>query len=91
MVKDKDIGKVLQLLPGEANYYFTQAHIPRALNSEALQSRASEFNLNGKHFDDVNTALQQALADASKNDLIIICGSIFLVAEVEKRSVTQQA
>jgi dihydrofolate synthase/folylpolyglutamate synthase len=31
MVKDKEIDKVLALLPKEAEYYFTRAHIPRAL------------------------------------------------------------
>jgi len=90
VVKDKDVEQVLELLPGNANYYFTQSHIPRALEATVLQSLASKLNLEGRNYDDVNTALQQALANASKNDLIIICGSIFLVAEVNKESVTQQ-
>ena len=82
IVKDKDIEQVLQLLPKKANYYFTQAHIPRALNAQILQIKAAEFSLKGNYFDDVNTALEQALSTASKDDLILICGSIFLVAEV---------
>jgi dihydrofolate synthase / folylpolyglutamate synthase len=41
--------------------------------------------LSGNHFDDVNTALQQALINSSKDDLIVVCGSIFLVAEVNRR------
>lgn len=85
MVKDKDADAVLKLLPKEANYYFTQAHIPRALDAHFLQSKASVFSLNGNCFNDVNTALQQALNHATKNDLIIVCGSIFLVAEVNRR------
>lgn len=85
MVKDKDADAVLELLPKEANYYFTQAHIPRALEAHVLQSKASEFFLNGNCFNDVNTALHQALNHATKNDLIIVCGSIFLVAEVNRR------
>jgi dihydrofolate synthase/folylpolyglutamate synthase len=85
MVKDKDVDQVLQLLPIEANYYFTQAQIPRAMDAEILQSKSSKFHLEGNHFHDVNIALQQALANTSKNDLIIVCGSIFLVAEVDRR------
>jgi dihydrofolate synthase/folylpolyglutamate synthase len=85
VVKDKDVEPVLQLLPKKANYYFTQAHIPRALDAQALQTKASDYSLNGNYFSDVNTALQQTLVSSSKNDLIIVCGSIFLVAEVNRR------
>jgi dihydrofolate synthase/folylpolyglutamate synthase len=84
MVKDKDIDSVLQLMPKEALYYFTEAHIPRALDAESLQQKATLFSLNGNHFNDVNIALQEALSAAQKDDLIIICGSIFLVAEVNR-------
>ena len=48
MVKDKEIDTVLSLLPHSANYYFTQAHIPRALPAETLKEKAGKFNLNGK-------------------------------------------
>jgi dihydrofolate synthase/folylpolyglutamate synthase len=85
MVKDKDAETVLNLLPKDANYYFTNAHIPRALPANELQQIAAAHSLNGQPYDDVNTALQQALNDASKADLIIVCGSIFLVAEVDRR------
>jgi dihydrofolate synthase / folylpolyglutamate synthase len=84
MVKDKDVEQVLELLPSSANYYFTQAHIPRALNAQMLQTKASDYGLSGICFDDVNVALQQALTSCTKNDLIIVCGSIFLVAEVNR-------
>lgn len=84
MVKDKDVDPVLQLLPKNASYYFTQAQIPRALDAETLQTKAATFSLEGNHFGDVNIALQQALSNASKEDLVLICGSIFLVAEVNR-------
>ena len=50
MVKDKEIDTVLSLLPQSANYYFTQAHIPRALPAETLKEKAGEFNLKGKTY-----------------------------------------
>jgi dihydrofolate synthase / folylpolyglutamate synthase len=90
IVKDKEPVQVLQLLPKEAYYYFTHAHIPRALNAEALQMRAFEFGLEGEHYEDVNLALQQAIHFASANDLVIVCGSIFLVGEVNRQLVAQQ-
>jgi dihydrofolate synthase/folylpolyglutamate synthase len=84
MVKDKDVEEVLKCLPVSANYYFTQAHIARALDAQILEEKASAFLLKGKKYDDVNSALQEAMNTASKNDLIIVCGSIFLVAEVNR-------
>jgi dihydrofolate synthase/folylpolyglutamate synthase len=82
MVKDKDIEKVLRLLPHNAQYYFTQASIPRALEAEELQQQATTVGLKGKAYPDVNTALKQALSVAKTDDLILVCGSVFLVAEV---------
>jgi len=82
MVKDKEIDKVLSLLPHSAKYYFTQAHIPRALPADTLQAKAGEVNLKGKTFPDVNEAIKEAKSNAHKEDLILICGSVFLVGEV---------
>jgi dihydrofolate synthase/folylpolyglutamate synthase len=83
VVKDKDIETVLRLLPLEATFYFTQAHIPRALDATLLQQKAQSFHLTGETYNDVNKALQQATRNALENDLIVVCGSIFLVAEVD--------
>lgn len=82
-VKDKDIEKILSLLPVTAHYYFTQAAIPRALDAESLMMKAKSFGLQGKTYADVNTALREAKARASLNDLVIVCGSVYLVGEVE--------
>ncbi len=82
MVKDKDISSVLSLLPKDATYYFTKAHIPRALPETELQNKALAFSLNGETFPDVNEAIRVALQNASADDLILVCGSVFLVGEV---------
>jgi dihydrofolate synthase/folylpolyglutamate synthase len=82
MVKDKEIEGVLELLPRAASYYFTQAHIPRALPAQELQQKGELYNLSGGEYEDVNTALRSALEKAGTDDLILVCGSIFLIAEV---------
>lgn len=84
MVKDKAIDKMLQLLPKKAIYYFTQANIPRALPGEDLRFQAAAFSLNGTVYPDVNSAIQSAKKAAAADDLILVCGSIFLVAEVDR-------
>jgi dihydrofolate synthase/folylpolyglutamate synthase len=81
-VKDKEIDNILSLLPETAHYYFTQAAIPRALDAESLAQKAGIHGLKGKIFGDVNAALTQAKEKAGKNDLIVVCGSVFLVGEV---------
>lgn len=91
MVKDKDAAQVLSLLPRDARYYFTQAQIPRALPAKELKEKAANFSLTGKVYRDVNEALHEALHNVSMDDLIIVCGSIFLVAEVNKDLILQNA
>jgi dihydrofolate synthase/folylpolyglutamate synthase len=81
-VKDKNVSDILSLFPKTANYYFTKAQIPRALNEYVLTAEAKHYGLEGKSFPDVNTALNKALTHANKDDLILICGSVFLVGEI---------
>ncbi|GAB2814723.1 bifunctional folylpolyglutamate synthase/dihydrofolate synthase [Ferruginibacter profundus] len=82
MVKDKEVDKVLSLLPTDGTYYFTNAHIPRAMPAQDLQTKAATFNLQGDFYDEVNNAIAAAKEKASATDLIIVCGSVFLVGEV---------
>lgn len=83
MVKDKDINSVLKLLPREALYYFTRAQIPRAMPEDQLMGLAAAAGLQGNCFADVNKALQHVLSHCNKNDLIVVCGSVFVVGEVD--------
>jgi dihydrofolate synthase/folylpolyglutamate synthase len=83
MVNDKDISKVLGLLPLEASYIFCQASIPRAMEADELAIKASEKGLNGQVIPKVMDALEFARKNASPYDLIFIGGSTFVVAEIE--------
>ncbi|MEO7047093.1 MAG: folylpolyglutamate synthase/dihydrofolate synthase family protein [Ferruginibacter sp.] len=82
-VNDKDISSVLELLPQNATYYFTNAHLPRALPHEGLKKIAAEKNLQGASYDNVNVAIAKAKNNAAANDVIIVCGSFFIIAEME--------
>ncbi|MFT3903534.1 MAG: folylpolyglutamate synthase/dihydrofolate synthase family protein [Niabella sp.] len=83
MVRDKDVDKVLSLLPPQAEYFFTQAALPRALEATELQAKATKYHLSGKAYKNVNDAIAFAKTKAQPNDLILVCGSVFLVGEVE--------
>ena len=82
MVADKNIDGILALLPKNAIYYFTQAKIPRALNSLKLKEKAETFDLKGKAYSSVSDAFAAAKKAASNSDLIFVGGSTFIVAEV---------
>ena len=82
MVKDKAIDKVLAVLPRQASYYFTRAQIPRALPQDELTAQAMAAGLNGRPYPTVAEALQAAKTHAKSKDLVVVCGSVFVVAEV---------
>lgn len=81
MVNDKDISGVLQLLPDNAIYYFTQAQVKRALNADELKQKAEVFNLRGKVYHTINDAVNIAIDESDTDDLILITGSNFVVGE----------
>ncbi len=83
MVKDKEVTKVLSMLPADAHYYFTNAHIPRALPAVELQEKAATYNLTGSVYNTVMEAILAAKNVSTGDDLIIVCGSVFLVGEVD--------
>lgn len=83
MVKDKDVTKILKLLPVTAHYYFCQASIPRAMDAVTLSQHAKAAGLNGTIVPDVNEAIHTATRNAKSKDLIVIGGSTFVVAEIE--------
>ena len=82
VVKDKNINKILSLLPKDAIYFFCQANILRSMDKITLQKKSSKFNLSGEAFSSVEEALKQAKSEAKDNDLIYVGGSTFVVAEI---------
>lgn len=83
-VEGKELEKIFKFLPVDASYYFCQPNIPRGLKAEALRLKAAEFGLSGLAYEDVNLALQAAKSHAGSEDLILISGSNFIVAELNE-------
>ncbi|MEO0007597.1 MAG: hypothetical protein RJA20_1793 [Bacteroidota bacterium] len=81
-VNDKPADKVLALFPGDAVYYFAKANIPRGLDAHELAQQASALGLSGRPYSSVKNALKAAKRNAAPDDLIVVIGSIFVVAEV---------
>jgi dihydrofolate synthase/folylpolyglutamate synthase len=78
-VNDKDVSSVLPLFPANANFYWTQADVPRALDISELESKAAEIGIKGKAFETPKLALQFAKSQCQKEDCILVIGSFFIL------------
>lgn len=82
MVDDKDINTVMEMLPKDAVYYFTQASTHRAIPVGKVMEYATSHGLRGNGFNNVKDAYHQALQDASTEDFIFVGGSSYVVADL---------
>ena len=80
VLKDKDHKKMLNELTPLVNYIiFVRPKIPRALDPIILAKQTKKENI---VIEDVSSALAYAKKQISKDDLILVTGSIYLVGEV---------
>ncbi len=80
-VNDKDIHEILKYMPHKAGYYFTRLAVPRTMNEKELAAAALEYGLKGPTYSSVGEAFDAAIRNAENDDLIVITGSNFLVAD----------
>lgn len=81
-VADKTIDKILKLLPADADYYLTNAQIPRALPVDQLKERFEAAGLTGSSYPNVKEAYSAAIRDAIPEDIVFVGGSTFIVADL---------
>ena len=82
MVDDKDIDSVMELLPKDAIYYWTQATTHRAIPSQVVAQKGLAHGLVGRVYDSVESAYMAALANAVPNDFVFIGGSSYIVSDL---------
>ena len=84
MVADKDVKACASILAGVGDAVFvTQPDSERALPAAELAALLPEEKVQGV-FDHAAGAFRAALAAAQPDDLLLICGSLYLVGEAEK-------
>ena len=81
-VNDKNFDKIFRILPQDAEYYFCKPNLPRGLDEMVLRDLAYKEGLKGRSYSSVSNALTLAKKNATKDDLIFIGGSTFVVAEI---------
>lgn len=82
MVDDKDIDRVMTMLPKDATYYFTQASTHRAIPATRVRDIAINHGINGHIYNNVIEAYRAALSDAAADDFIFVGGSSYIVADL---------
>jgi len=87
MVDDKDINHVLDMLPKDACYYFTQAATKRALKGSVVKTLAAQHGLYGECYPSVIEAYRAAKEAAKPKDFIFIGGSSYLVGDFLKNCI----
>ena len=81
--KEKDLDKIMPLLPKKIHYIFTKAAIDRARNIEDIAAAAEKLGLDYECQPSVTAAVNHARSLAQPTDTIFIGGSNFVVAEVD--------
>lgn len=81
MVDDKDIHSVISLLPSEAIYYCVAPTTHRAIKVDDLHALLSERGLHVHKYKDITQAYIDVQSAATEEDLILISGSNYLVAD----------
>jgi len=84
---DKDVAGMASALPAPATVYACRPDIDRA---ETAASVAAVFEADGRAgrietAESVAAALESALAAAAPGDAVVVCGSLFVVAEARRR------
>lgn len=81
-VADKDVDHILPLFPRDAEYYITQASIPRAMDCGELSAKCRALGLRVcGSWGNVKEAAEVASTSAAPEDVIFIGGSTFVVAD----------
>ena len=81
-VKGKKVVDLISLFPSEASFYLSSPKIDRAIPLSTLKAELTGSSKNIDLFPTVIDALNRARSSANTNDLILVCGSTFVVAEV---------
>lgn len=82
MVDDKDLATVMDMLPKDAVYYFTQASTHRAIPVDKVLQEGIKRGLNATAYTSVREAYTSAIQKATSHDLVFVGGSSYVVADL---------
>ena len=81
-VKGREISPLLSLFPEDASYYLSCPNLERGLPVKELKNNLISEKRAIQFFESLSVAYEATIKAASGKDLIFICGSTFVVAEI---------
>ena len=79
---DKDLDKISKIFPENSEYYFVKPKVDRGKDSQDVKQIFQSNNRIGITQNSVNEAINQIKKTSSKDDVIFIGGSTFVVSEI---------
>ena len=79
---DKDLDKISKIFPENSEYYFVKPKVNRGKDSQEVKQIFESNNRIGITQNSVNEAINQIKKTSSKDDVIFIGGSTFVVSEI---------
>ena len=80
--REKELSRIMALLPTKAHYIFTRANIERARAIEDIAAEATALGLDFETAPSVKEAVERARCLAQPTDAIFIGGSNYVIAEL---------
>ncbi len=78
---DKDYMKMIAIFPKNIQFVFSKAKNPRALEPHILHEKALKLNRLSSYYQHISEAWKELSLKLTKDDAVIIIGSIFFVSE----------
>lgn len=84
MMKDKDCAKAVETLaPLFSAVYTTTPSNPRSLSAKELADKVKAYCKKVKAVDEPAKAYEKALKKADENDVVLVCGSLYLASDIK--------
>ena len=83
ILKDKEVEKMVKCItPIAKKVYTLKPNSIRAEKAENLKEIVRRYNDNVEAFDDYNEAIKDVLSKVTKDDLILVCGSLYMIGNI---------
>lgn len=83
-VEDKDLSKIIPLLPMNSTYSFVKPDVIRGMKPDRTKAIFESHGLQGVAFPDLEIAIKDRFERIPKNELIFVGGSNFIIADLLK-------
>ena len=85
ILKDKDVDSMIKAITNLADMVVvTEVDSPRKMDGDELADKIRVYNENIIVENDIKTAIEKTLEIANSDDLVVFCGSIYLIGDVRK-------